>query len=257
VPKPADRTSDLYALPLEEFTNARNELAKELAARGDKAAADAVRALRKPGVPAWAVNQVARRDPKGIAELFDTGKQLRSAQQKLIRSGDTGAVKEATTAERRVVRALVSKAKDVLTEAGHTPNEATLDRIVDTFYATAVDEEGRELVQKGTLTKELKRVGFGDMTSLSVVPASRAPAEKPKAQGARLEKEVAKLRAAADEAEQKAADAETLAADLATAADDARANADAAKEKARFARRTASEARRDADKAVRRLDRQR
>ena len=163
MPKPADRTSDLYALPLEEFTNARNALAKELAAGGDKAAAEALRALRKPGVPAWAVNQVARRDPKGIAELFDTGKQLRAAQQKLIRSGDTGAVKEATMAERRVVRTLVNKAKEVLAEGGHTPNEATLDRIADTFYATAVDEEGRELVQKGTLTKELKRVGFGDV----------------------------------------------------------------------------------------------
>jgi hypothetical protein len=256
VPKPADRTSDLYALPLDEFTSARNDLAKELAGAGDKAAADAVRALRKPGVPAWAVNQVARRDPKGIVELFDTGTQLRAAQQKLIRSGDTGAVKEATTAERRVVRALVDEAKSILTQAGHTPNEATLERIADTFYATAVDEEGRELVQKGTLTKELKRVGFGEMTSLTVVPAARAQAEKPKAQGARLEKEAAKLRAAADDAEKKATDAETLAEDMASAAEDARAKADAAKEKARFARRAATEARRDADKAVRRLDRQ-
>jgi hypothetical protein len=257
VPKPADRTSHLYALPLEDFTNARNALAKELAAGGDKAAADAVRALRKPGVPAWAVNQVARRDPKGITELFDTGKQLRAAQQKLIRSGDTGAVKEATMAERRVVRALVNKAKEVLTEAGHAPNEATLDRIADTFYATAVDEEGRELVRKGTLTKELKRVGFGDVTSLSVVPAARGPAEKPKALGARLEKEAAKLRTAADDAERRATAAEALAEDLAAAAEDARTKADAAKERARFARRTASEAKRDADKAARRLDRQR
>jgi hypothetical protein len=257
VPKSTDRTSDLYALPLEEFTNARNAIAKDLSGGGDKAAADAVRALRKPSVPAWAVNQVARRDPKGIGELFDTGKQLRAAQQKLIRSGDTGAVKEATTSERRVVRALVDEAKSILTEAGHTPNEATLERIADTFYATAVDEEGRELVRTGTLTKELKRVGFGDVTSLSVVPAARTQAEKPKAQGARLEKEAAKLRAAADDAEEKATAAEALAEELAGAAEDARAKADAAKEKARFARRAASEARRDADKASRRLDRQR
>jgi hypothetical protein len=255
VTKSADPASDLYALPLDEFTRARNELAKEIAAGGDKAAADAVRNLRKPSVPAWVVNQVSRRDPKGIAGLFDTGKQLRAAQQKLIRSGDTAAVKEATTEERRAVRALLDVAKSILNDAGHAPNEATLERIADTLYATAVHDEGRELVRKGTLTKELKRVGFGDVAGLSVVPS--APEAKPKAQGARLEKEAAKLRAAADEAEKAAAAAEGLASDLATAAEDARAKADAAKEKARFARRAASEARRDADKAARRLDRDR
>ena len=258
MPNATQRTSDLYALPLDGFTGARNELAKEIAAGGDKAAADAVRALRKPSVPAWAVNQVARAEPKGLAELFDTGKQLRAAQQKLIRSGDTEAVKEATVAERKAVRALVEKAKSILTEAGHTPNEATLERIADTFYATAVDDEGRELVREGTLTKELKRVGFGDVAGLSVVPTTKtAVSAKPKAQAARLEKEAEKLRAAADEAEEKAEAAETLAANLARAADDARAQSDAAKEKARFARRSAAEARRDADKAARRLDRSR
>jgi len=258
VAKPADPASELYALPLDEFTPARNELAKQLAAGGDKAAADAVRALRKPSVPAWAVNQVARRDPKGVTALFDTGKQLRAAQQKLIRSGDTAAVKEATVAERAAVRALVDDAKSILTEAGHAPNEATLERIADTLYATAVDDEGRELVRTGTLTKELKRVGFGDVGGLSVVPGARAPASpKPKAQGARLEKEAQKLRAVADEAEETATGAEELASELATAADDARAKADAAKDKARFARRAASEARRDAERAARRLDRTR
>jgi hypothetical protein len=260
VVKPADPASELYALPLDEFTPARNELANKLAAAGDKPAAEAVRALRKPSVPAWAVNQVARSAPKGIAALFDTGKQLHAAQQKLIRSGDTGAVKEATTAERAAVRALVAEAKSILTEAGHTPNEATLDRVADTFYATAVDDEGRELVRTGTLTKELKRVGFGDVGGLSVVPSARAAAAKapkPKAQSARLEKEAENLRAAAEEAEEAAAQAEALASDLATAADEARAKADAAKEKARFARRGATEARRDSDRAARRLERTR
>ena len=75
--KPADAVSELFALPLNEFTPARNERAKELAADGDKAAADAVRALRKPSVPAWAVNQVARRDAKGITALFDAFTPLR------------------------------------------------------------------------------------------------------------------------------------------------------------------------------------
>ena len=249
-----DPTSDLYALPLDEFTGARNALAKELAAGGDKDAAAEVRALKKPGVPAWAVNQVARAYPEAVESLFEAGALLRDAQKKLIRSGDAAAVKEATAAERKAVRDLVDRARKILSDAGHTPNEALLERVADTFYATTVDE-GREAVRNGTLTKELKRAGFGDVGALSVVPAARAEEDKPRQTSARLQKESAKLQTAAEEAEGRATEAEARATQLAKEADDARARADAAKEKVRFARREATEARRVADKAARRAER--
>jgi hypothetical protein len=252
---PKDPRSDLYALPLDEFTAARNELAKELAAGGDKAAATEVRALKKPSVPAWAVNQVARAHPKDVEALCDVQKKLRDAQKKLIRSGDQDAVREATTAERQAVRRLVDRAREVLAGAGHTANEATLERVADTFYATAVDEGGLDDVKNGTLTKELKRVGFGDIGGLSVVPAAPAAQDKPKKKSDQLLKEAVKLQTDAEEAEERAQRAEADAAGLAKEADDARARADAAREQARFARREASEARRDADKAARRADR--
>jgi len=250
-----DQISDLYALPLDEFTDARNALAKELAAGGDKAAAAEARALKKPSVPVWAVNQVARAHPGELESLFEAGADLRAAQTKLMRTGDAGAVKEATAAERQAVRTLVGRAKKILADVGNAANEATLERIADTFYATTTDDEGRELVRTGTLTKEMKRAGFGDVGSLSVVPAGRATQEQPEKKSAQLQKEAAKLNAAAEEAEQRAADAESLASELMKEAEDARARADAAKEKARFARREATERRRDADKAARRLDR--
>ena len=49
----ADEVDRLYELPLEEFTAARNELAKRL---GDTS----VKELKKPTVTAWTVNQLAR-----------------------------------------------------------------------------------------------------------------------------------------------------------------------------------------------------
>jgi hypothetical protein len=250
-----DRVSDLYALPLDEFTGARNELAKELADGGDKGAAAEVRALKKPSVPAWAVNQVARAHPADVETLFDAGANLRDAQKKLMRTGNAAAVKDATAAERQAVKTLVARAKKILSDAGNAANEATLDRIADTFYATTTDDEGREYVRTGTLTKEMKRAGFGDIGSLTVVPAARAKEAKPQKKSAQLQKESAKLQAAAEEAEQRAAEAESLAADLVKEADDVRARADAAKEKARFARREAAERRREAERAARRLDR--
>ena len=250
-----DRISDLYALSLDEFTDARNALAKELASGGDKAAAAEVRALKKPSVPAWAVNQVARAHPADVEALFDAGANLRDAQKMLMRSGDSSAVKDATAAERQAVKALVARAKKILADAGNVANEATLERVADTFYATTTDDEGREHVRTGTLTKEMKRAGFGDVGNLTVVPATRAKEEKPEKTNAKLQKESAKLQTAAGEAEQRAADAEERATELMKEAEDARARADAAKEKARFARREATETRRDADRAARRLDR--
>ena len=250
-----DRISDLYALALDEFTDARNALAKELSAGGDTAAAAEVRALKKPSVPAWAVNQVARAHPDELESLFEAGAGLRAAQTKLMRTGDAGAVKDATAGERQAVRTLVGRAKKILADVGNAANEATLERIADTFYATTTDDDGRERVRTGTLTKEMKRAGFGDVGGLSVVPAPRAKQEHPEKKNAQLQKEAAALQAAAEGAEQRAAEAESLAKELIEQAEDARARADAAKEKARFARREATERRRDADRAARRLDR--
>jgi hypothetical protein len=48
VAKGSRRAADLYGLPLEEFTSARNELVRELRRAGKKGAADEVGALRKP-----------------------------------------------------------------------------------------------------------------------------------------------------------------------------------------------------------------
>ena len=250
-----DITAELYALPLDEFTDARNARAKELSSAGDKGRAAAIKALKKPSVPAWAVDQVARAHAKDVEKLFDIGADLRAAQRKLMSSGDTEAVREAQTAERAAVKDLVAKAKKILTDAGNKPNEATLERIADTFYATAVDEEGRERVRMGTLERELKRVGFGDIGGLTVVPSGEKKVQTPKARSARLEKEAAKLRSKADEEERAADEAEELSETLSKEAEAARARADEAREKARFARRRATETRREADKAARRAER--
>ena len=61
----------LYSLPLAEFTPERNELAKRLRKDGDTDAAAAVKALKKPSVAAWAVNQVQRDRPDEVRELID------------------------------------------------------------------------------------------------------------------------------------------------------------------------------------------
>ena len=57
-----DEVDRLYGLPLEEFTPARNELAKRLRKDGRKAEAARVGELAKPSLALWTVNQLARGD---------------------------------------------------------------------------------------------------------------------------------------------------------------------------------------------------
>ena len=60
----ADETARLYGLPLDEFTAERDAVAKRLRADGEREEAARIKKLRKPSVPAWAVNQAARADAK-------------------------------------------------------------------------------------------------------------------------------------------------------------------------------------------------
>src|SRR5207248_2900099 len=103
---------DLYGLPLEDFTAARNALAARLKRDGEGEAAASVKALRKPSVPAAVLNQLARREPELVAALLDAGKQLRAAQQRAL-AGGRGAdeLRRATAAEREAVRELAGAAR--------------------------------------------------------------------------------------------------------------------------------------------------
>ena len=55
--------AELYALPPEEFTAARDALARQARASGQAALANEIRALRKPTQGAWVVNPLARERP--------------------------------------------------------------------------------------------------------------------------------------------------------------------------------------------------
>src|SRR5215208_532649 len=82
---------ELYALPPGDFTSARDARVKELRADGDRDAAAAVKALRRPTVAAWALNQLARSRAKDVERLLEAGERLRSAQEELLGGGDRAA----------------------------------------------------------------------------------------------------------------------------------------------------------------------
>ena len=70
----------LFKLPLGEFTSARNALVSRLKKAGQQTEAAEAKALAKPSVSAWVVNQLYWRHGYLFGRLFDAGERLRQAQ---------------------------------------------------------------------------------------------------------------------------------------------------------------------------------
>jgi hypothetical protein len=133
-----------------------------------------VRALRKPSVSAWAVNQVARRFPQEARSLVQAGDDLRKAQRAAVSGRDPGALRAAQRAHRDRLDELTSIARRELELSG-----PTAPRVAQTLRAASLDKEASKLFLAGTLTGDVEQAGFGPL--LSVVPArSRTARPKPR-----------------------------------------------------------------------------
>ena len=173
-----ERVDELYRLRPEEFTAARDRLARELSDQGDRDAAKAVKALRRPTTAAWAVNQVARRKPELITALFEAAGRLRAAQRRAASGLSADDYREAMAERRRAVRLLTEEAEAVLTEDGRGSDQhvAATGR---TFETAAGDQTAADALRAGRVTAELaSAAGFDVIDAFSVV-AGEAEAEPP------------------------------------------------------------------------------
>ena len=171
---------DLYGLPLEEFTEQRNALAKALRSEGRRDEAAAVSKMRKPSAAAWAVNQLVRTQSREVGALFEAGDALQKAQAHLLAGrAEPGALRQAVDAERAAVDQLTDAARGLLSSDGHELTPPTLQRVSDTLHAAALDEHARATVRDGRLERELRHIGLG------ALEAGPAAGRRPQAERAR------------------------------------------------------------------------
>ena len=234
----------LYGASLDEFTPARNELATRLRKAGQTEDAERVRALRKPSVAVWTVNQLARRHPGEIAELLESGERLRDAQAKALRGTAADTVREATGTERASLRKLTKLAEALLEDEGRPASPATLERIASTLRAAAVEPGAAPLLAAGRLPDEVESSGFAALAAMAPPPSSKRGAapkrEKPRpnaAQIRKLESRAEKLAERAADLAERAERAEALAAEARERASQAQSEAEAAARELRDARR--------------------
>jgi hypothetical protein len=171
----AFKVADLYGLPLDEFTRARDELVNELRRVGKKEEAEEVKALRKPPVSAWTVNQVARRHPQETKALVEAGGELRKAQRQAVGGRGPEALREATRRHRARLDELTAIARREL-----ATGDTTLQRVVQTIRSASVDKESSKRLLAGTLTADVEQTGFGSLLA-AVPPGAVRRRSRPKA----------------------------------------------------------------------------
>jgi hypothetical protein len=218
------KAADLFALPLDRFTEARDNLSRRLKAEGDEEGARQVSAMRKPSVAAWALNRVAREDPEAVAGLLESHRKLREA-------GSRQQVEEASRQRRELVARLTDEAMSGL----DSRSLQTRDRINRTLLAVATDQEGEASLEAGTLVRELEPTGGGWGEIDLPPPLPPDPAEE-----ARRLVEEANVRATKLESEAEAAEQEVerVKETLAQAKDRAKKARAAARKAAEELRRT-------------------
>ena len=173
---------DLYGLPLDEFTTARNRLAKELTKAGDRQEAERVKALRKPSAPAWLVNQLVRRRKKASNDLLRAGERLRRAQEKALGGSGRSALEKAVSAERQAVENLVTAAREIAGESGVKASDANLARVQSTLHAVSLDDEVREAFEGGEMVEGHEATGI-DALALMAAPSGKSRGKDGKAGG--------------------------------------------------------------------------
>jgi hypothetical protein len=170
----------LYGVPLDEFVNDRDELAKRLRREGEREAAERVKKLRKPSAGAWALNQAVRRRRKETEALLAAGERLRGAHESLMSGGDQAELRAAMQEERGLASALADCAEAIASETGKS-GPALRERVRSTLHAAAVDEEAREELTKGRFVREREAVGLGPFGAAPVAAPAKARPKRDKA----------------------------------------------------------------------------
>lgn len=234
---------DLYSGALEDFTTARDALAKKLRDEGDAEEARRVKKLRKPTAAAWLVNQLAHRERSAVRRFLASADELRSAQERAQRGRGAEGFRTAQRAQREALEDLISRARRI----GDGSSAATFDRVRETLEAALTDPGARSALEAGRLEREL-RPG-----TIAVAPGD--PAQEVESEGAAKAKERAaadrrleKLRAGLEraEAEQKRLEKERS---------EAEEELHRVRDGLREAKKAVTKLRREVDAAQRRRDR--
>ncbi len=156
-----DAIDQLYQLPLDQFTPARNALAK---GAGPRAAE--VRSLEKPNAAAWAVNQLFWRERAIYDELIAASSALRAVYRDQL-AGHAPDVPGAEATHQAAVKRATQSARALVEADGSQASDAVMHSVRETLdILPSQDPPGR-------LTRPLKRTGFEALEGFTIAARPR------------------------------------------------------------------------------------
>lgn len=220
----------LYALPLGEFTAARDDDVKQLRADGQRDLADQVKQVRKPTAAVWIVNRLAHEREVDVQRLLKAGEALAKSQVEAASGNAADSFTEARREEQRALERLADAARELAER--EALGASGIERAIQTLRAASLTAEGRELLKRGRLTEELEPPGFD---ALSAAPKRRTrPAKPTERKGDREER-----RRVLKEARERVGQLRSKERELVKAARAARAEAERAEREAAASRKRA------------------
>ena len=161
-----DAAHPLFALDPKDFVTARDPLAKRLQKEGDKDGAKAVKALRRPTIPIWALNQVARERPDEIEALVAASSKAHAAQDKDVR--------DALARRRDRMHEVLVLARQMIDGSGRQADQHELD--ITSALSTILASDGltRDLLD-GVLTQVSDEAADIEWPDVAGAPVPRGP----------------------------------------------------------------------------------
>ena len=169
------KIDDLYSRPLAEFTQTRNALAKTLSG----ADAARVKALAKPAVVPWAINQVYWHARPVYDRLLTAGERLRHAQIAAL-EGKSADVRAAAAAHRTAIADAVKEAERLAAAAGSHPAPDALTRTLETLSLAP-----NPPADPGRLTEILQPSGFEALAGIGIATHAKLEGKRQKDEGQR------------------------------------------------------------------------
>jgi len=165
-----DDIDSLFQQPWADFTSARNALAARLKSSGRPNDASLVKAVVKPSISAWAVNQLYWQHRDEFDALIAAGQRLHKLQTSSL-AGKAGDVRAWMDARRKALSKLSDLATSLLREAGHNPTPDTIRRVTTTLEALSSYASSQDGPTAGRLTQDVDPPGFDSLASM--IPSAR------------------------------------------------------------------------------------
>jgi len=159
-----DEVDALFKLPLAEFTGARNSLAARLKREGRANDSNFVKALVKPSISAWAVNQLYWKHRETFDRLLSASQRFRQSQNSHT-AAKIADLRGSLGARGEAISHLLDLAAVLLREAGHNPTPDTMHRIMTTLEALSAQATLSNGPTLGRLTQDVDPPGFESLAS--------------------------------------------------------------------------------------------